>query len=237
MSESRRNLPVALQSPGRAQPTAPRTQLVEARLAAVDRPRREIAMLRRRAPKERVVIRAQVVVQTRFAHLFVRRDDDQPKTVLSLVQQPERLGILGATALDLLGYLEPFASRQREIASRLVGRGRVVEVSSLNGGHFGHLADRPLYRCARQALSEGRHFHGDSKRLGFRCVSASLFLGCCRVAASLLLGLCCFLLCRRLGFCRLTPSFGLFLRQSLRLCLCCQATSLRFRGLALCCRL
>jgi len=66
MLERRRDFPVTFQRTRRAQTPAPRTQIMQARLAAVDRPRLQITMLWSRGLQERVIVRAQDEKGTEF---------------------------------------------------------------------------------------------------------------------------------------------------------------------------
>src|SRR6476620_6327707 len=123
----RRDLPVTLQCSSRAQAPAPRTQTLETVLAPVNRPWFAIAVLQRRGTVLRTVVRPQVVVKTGLTDLLVGRHHDQPQPELGLVQQPNRFGLLGASALDLLRHHETLAPREREVAIRPVGCRGVFE--------------------------------------------------------------------------------------------------------------
>src|SRR5688500_9699128 len=184
-------------------------------------------MLGRRAQQERLILRAEVVVEAGRAHCFVRRHDDKPKPGLALVQQPERL-VRGAATLGLHRHLEPFAHREREVAIRYVGSPGVFVVGHLSRGWSRRLALRSLDGWSRQALSGGRHCQGDPERLCFFYPPACFLFGLRRLPPRVLLGLG---LAPSGGFHRLTLGFGFGVRHPLRLGFCCHAPGLCLGGL------
>jgi hypothetical protein len=94
-------------------------------------------------------------------------------------------------------------------------------------GHFRRFALRPVDGISREPLSDGRHFHGDPKRLGLCRSPTSLRFSLCCLAPRVFLGVGRLLLCFRVGFCCLTLSFGLRLGGSPRLGFCRSAPSFR----------
>ena len=85
--------------------------------------------------------------------------------------------MLGGATLDFFRYLEPLAPREREVAVRSVGRGRVFRVQRV-ADRCSRVAVSPFHLDgrSREPLSKRRDFHRDPKRLGYGLLSPSFLL-------------------------------------------------------------